>query len=164
MKISTKRGDAGQTSVFGAKQVAKSHSLIELVGEIDELQATIGLLKTKINKKADRQFLTALQKQIYKIMAEVAGSKALPKLTITEWVREIEKTQEKKGRGVNIKNAFVIPGNSESEALAHLVRVKVRSVERVICQNIKEYSWLEKFIPYFNRLSDYFFVFSQVLK
>jgi cob(I)alamin adenosyltransferase len=161
MKITTRKGDHGQTAILGARQVSKSHPLIELIGQIDELQTVIGLLKTKITKKVEKEFLTDLQQKIYQVMAEIAGSKALEKLIITGWVRQLEAEQNRLGHKITLKNQFVIPGENEKESLAHLVRVKTRSVERLICQNLEQYPNLEKFVPLFNRLSDYFFMLSQ---
>lgn len=163
MTISTKRGDSGTTSLFGAKRIGKHHPLIQINGQIDELQVVMGLLKPKLANLNLLAEITSLQQFLYQIMADLAGAKPLTKKDYDTSLARLEANQEELSKQVPIANKFVLPGQNESEAAAHLVRVKVREVERLFSKYQTKYPKLKKIIPYFNRLSDYFFVLSQFL-
>lgn len=123
----------------------------------------MGLLKTKLRKKELLAELEGIQQFLYQIMADVAGAKPLTKVIYTSQLTALEAKQDELLRQTKIGNEFVLPGQNEPEAQAHLVRVKVREVERLFSRYKAQYPKLSKIIPYFNRLSDYFFVLSQSL-
>jgi len=163
MTVTTKRGDNGTTSLFGAKRIGKHHPLIQINGQIDELQVIMGLLKPKLANLDLLAEITSLQQFLYQVMADLAGAKPLTKKNYDTSLAKLEANQEELSKQVSIANKFVLPGQNESEAAAHLVRVKVREVERLFAKYQTKYPKLKKVIPYFNRLSDYFFVLSQYL-
>lgn len=163
MSITTKRGDQGKTSLFGAKRMPKHHPLIRLVGELDELQVVIGLLKTKLKKQKLLADQISLQQVLYLIMADVAQAKALSKTKYKGFLAELEVKQIKLLAKTKLKSQFVLPGKNEAEAISHLVRVKARSVERNLSQLASQFPKLKIALPFFNRLSDYYFILSQSL-
>jgi cob(I)alamin adenosyltransferase len=158
MKITTKRGDTGKTDLFGGQRLPKSHFVIEIIGQLDHLQAVIGLFKTKIKKRQLLAELTAIQSFLYSTMAHLANAKALSSQEYSVKLREIETWQECWIKKKKIKNKFVIPGNNQAEAWANLCRTQTRLVEQLLSKHKQK-----KLIPYYNRLSDYFFVVSQFL-
>jgi len=163
MIISTKRGDDGQTSLFGTKRIYKHHPLIEINGEIDELQTRIGLLKMKLKNPDLLAECATIQQFLYQIMADLAQAKPLKSSVYATSLKTLETKQEKMLQQTPISNKFVLPGENEKEVCAHLVRVKVRQVERLLSKFKSRYPKLKRILPYFNRLSDYFFVLSQSL-
>lgn len=162
-KITTKRGDSGSTNLFGALRVPKYHFLVQIIGSLDELQATIGLFKVKVKKTKILAELTYLQKSLYRLMAFLANPKTL-KLTeansLLEWIENKQEAWEKLSQ---IGNQFVVPGQNEAEAWAHFCRVKTRSTERLMNQLAEQSPKITLLLPIINRLSDYFFVISQYL-
>lgn len=158
MIVTTKKGDQGNTVLYGAKRVPKHHFKIEINGQIDQLQVVIGLLKNKTRKTTVLAELEAIQKFLYRVMATVANTKALANQELALQLKQLETWQAFWIRKSTIKNKFVIPGKNEAEVWAHLARTQTRLVERLLSKHKQI-----KLIPYFNRLSDYFFIISQYL-
>ncbi|OGK64379.1 hypothetical protein A2313_01385 [Candidatus Roizmanbacteria bacterium RIFOXYB2_FULL_41_10] len=158
MIVTTKHGDQGNTVLFGAKRVSKHHFKIEIIGQLDQLQVVIGLLKTKVSKTRILAELLAIQKTLYRTMAAIANTKALISQELATETKQLEVWQAFWIKKSSIKNQFVIPGQNEAEAFAHLARTQTRQVERLLSKHKQI-----ELIPYFNRLSDYFFVISQYL-
>ncbi len=158
MIVTTKRGDQGNTALYGAKRVPKHHFKIEINGQLDQLQVVIGLLKTKVKKAPILAELGAVQMFLYQTMAAVADAKALTSQELATNTNKLEAWQALWIKKSSIKNKFVVPGKNEAEAWAHLARTQTRLVERLLSKHKQI-----KLIPYFNRLSDYFFVISQYL-
>lgn len=163
MIVTTKAGDKGYTMLYGAKRVPKHHLLININGQLDKLQAIIGLAKTKITNKKILAELTTTQKNLYQIMSFISGAKALTVENIALQTQELEAWQTWWLTKAKIKSKFVIPGQTEAEALLHFVRTETRTIERQISKYCRLYPRLKRLIPYLNRLSDYFFILSQVL-
>ncbi len=163
MKVTTRSGDKGTTYLYAGRQVAKTHPLIELLGLSDELQALIGILKTQLTKKSQQKFLTKLQKQLYLVMAEISGANKVIENELKLWVNDIEAQEHRLLETVRINNKFIVPGENLAEAYCHLVRTKTRALERFLCRVAKSKGAFSKFIPYFNRLSDYFFILGRAL-
>ena len=163
MSITTKRGDQGKTSFSKEKKVVKHHPIIKLIGELDELQALIGLFKTKLKKRKLLADQETLQQQLYSIMADIVQTKALDNSKYHSFLTQLEIKQAQLEKKIQIKRHFVLPGKNETEAYCHLVRVKVRAIERTFSQYLSKYPYLKKSVPFLNRLSDYYFVLSQSL-
>jgi len=161
--ITTKQGDQGKTSLIGASKVSKSYYLIEIIGQIDRLQAVIGLLKVKLKSRVLLAELTTLQENLSLIMAYLANPKASSFTKHRAILKTIEHNQSYWQKQIVVKNKFSLPGQNEKEALANLARVTTRDVERQICKHLQNSKKLKKLIPIFNRLSDYFFVVGQYL-
>lgn len=162
-KITTKRGDSGLTDLYGALRVPKHHYLIQIIGGLDELQSVIGLLKVKLKKRQLLAELLQVQEHLYQLMAYLANTRA-NKLTnlknILSWLETRQSDWESKTK---ISGTFVIPGKNEAEACTHLCRTKTRSIERLLSQYGTKSAKIKTLLPFFNRLSDYFFVISQYL-
>ncbi|MCR4329646.1 MAG: ATP:cob(I)alamin adenosyltransferase [Candidatus Roizmanbacteria bacterium] len=158
MKVTTKKGDAGVTTLFNRARVDKSEPTIGLLGENDEIQSLLGILKTMRTESKEKDILTTIQKNIYRIMGELSGASLIPEHEIQKWTNELELEDEKIMKQTPIENSFIIPGENEIEAWCQFVRTKVRSLERSYCSFAKTNRNIEKFIPFFNRLSDYLFI------
>ncbi len=161
MKVTTKKGDNGNTTLFGGRKVPKDHPLIELLGLMDEVQSVLGLVKTRINMGSP--FIKELQKELYAIMADVAGAKKTNPKELDRWLRKLEREEERLLEESKIGNKFVIPGDSEAEAWCQFARSRVRTCERRLIGAARTNPDLSRFIPYLNRLSDYFFILGRSL-
>ncbi len=158
MTIYTKTGDKGETSLFGGKRLSKSDLLIEAYGQIDELSSFIGLATAKIKSKKNTNFLVDIQKDLYQIMAYLSGAKINLDF-LEKKVFYFEKKIDDLEKKLPKLNRFIIPGGTETSSLFHILRVVCRRCERSIVRLRINHSL--KIIPYFNRLSDLFFVLAR---
>ncbi len=155
MKIYTKTGDQGKTSLFNGKRVKKDNDLIFAYGTIDELGSFLGLVYSKIKDKKNKQFILEIEKDLYLIMAYLSGAKVsldFLKNKVDEFEKEIDQLTLK----LPPLKKFIIPTGSEISCWFHILRTICRRVERLIVKTKK----LE-LVPYFNRLSDLFFTYAR---
>lgn len=182
IKITTKTGDKGSTSLFGGRRVSKASPYIELVGELDELQSFLGWCRWRergkgnaIHKKisgraAEQNFadlIDRIQGDVYRMMSIAGFEMKCPKniRAIGDAdVKFLEKESEKYSVTIAKQMKFIKPGSTEMAARLHIVRCVCRRVERrcVACEGEigKSDSVREVFgfiLKYLNRLSDLLF-------
>ncbi len=164
MPIYTRTGDSGETGIIGGKRVYKSDPQIEATGNIDELSSHLGLLILKVKETGDREFLTAIQKDLYEIMAFLAGSKndASP---IAEKTARFEEYIDALDKTLPRLTQFVIPQGTEEASLAHIARTVCRRAERSVVAYMrlqpKINEQMQSAVKYLNRLSDVLFMISR---
>jgi cob(I)alamin adenosyltransferase len=168
MKIYTKTGDKGQTSLIGGTRVPKFHPRIEAYGTIDELNSYIGLIRDHDIAPHFREVLLEIQDRLFTAESLVAldpASKAevkLPQLhdsDIELLEREIDAMNEELPE---LKN-FILPGGHPVVSYCHIARCVCRRAERLIIRLNQAQPVPDKVIPYLNRLSDYLFVLARRL-
>lgn len=165
MKIYTKTGDSGNTSLFGGKRVEKDNQRIEAYGTLDELNSVIGLiLVEKVNDKT-RKILTILQQSLFVIGSELATpsdvqSKAIRPLT-NEEISVLENYIDEIDADLPSLKNFIIPGGTKSASLLHFARTVCRRAERRIVEIDKSENISKNIIAYINRLSDLLFVIAR---
>ena len=162
MKITTKTGDKGETSLFGGRRVRKDSLFIELVGEVDELQAFIGLCKVCDGVSDEvRDSLEKIIDDLYRIMSILGFELKVPgniEGINDEDVEFLDSLIENGVGKAEDTNVFVRPGASEKSARFHVARCVCRRAERSLVKaNI---DGAEEILKYLNRLSDVLFVFS----
>jgi len=166
MKIYTKTGDKGMTSLFGGTRVSKDYIQIESYGTVDELNAHIGLLISLIEEKDLLKTLKAVQSILFDIGSHLASDgKAddhLPQLE-EHFINELEKLMDSMTLKLPPLKAFILPGGNQRISIAHICRTICRRAERrvISLEPIKALNPL--IIIYLNRLSDYFFVLARYL-
>jgi cob(I)alamin adenosyltransferase len=160
MKIYTKKGDSGETSLFGGKKVAKNHPLICAYGTIDELNSLIGFLSSFLKEKQIADFLLKIQNDLMIISSFLSGSK-IEIDKIVDRITEMEKNIDVYWGKLPILKNFIIPSGSQLSTLIHLVRSVTRRAEREVVTLSKSESDTLLIIKYLNRLSDYFFVLAR---
>jgi ATP:cob(I)alamin adenosyltransferase len=166
MKITTKTGDKGQTSIFGGERVDKDNVRIEANGTMDELNSAIGVLRSHI-KESDERYATILniQKDIMALMSLLATPSNCNKINQTEFPlnglfqleNNIESMLSELGDDASF---FVLPGGNFISSQAQFVRTITRRVERRIVSLSKLDTIQPTILEYVNRLSDFFFVFA----
>lgn len=158
MKITTKTGDKGQTGLFAGPRVSKSSELIELMGQIDELQSLIGLAKFVDGVEKYGEILEKIQADLYRLMSIVGFRGEAPEgignITAID-VEGLEQVMEGFKEEVGDLSKFVLPGQNERGARLHVARAVCRRVERRFVGSSIEHEWGLK---YLNRLSDLLFV------
>jgi len=164
MKIYTKGGDEGQTSLYGGQRVFKDDLRIECYGTVDELNSFIGLLASGIKGSEEVDFLLTIQKKLFdigSILATSLGKKLnLPQVS-EEDVLAIENNIDNMTAQLEPLKTFILPGGSVEISYGHVCRTICRRAERR-CISLHNEEYVPPIIiKYLNRLSDYFFVLSR---
>lgn len=163
MAIYTKTGDSGTTGVFGGKRVSKASLQIETTGSIDELTTYIGYVREEIKTKREKNLLEELQKDLYRIMAVVAGAN-IPIVYLVDRTKEFEQEIDNITSKLPKLTSFILPGGTREASLFHILRVMTRKTERTVVElneTSKSRVDLPTIIQYLNRLSDLFFTMSR---
>jgi len=167
MKIYTKKGDKGQTALFGGKRVDKDDVRVECVGTLDEVNSTIGLLRAKLGAEHPWQGnLHRIQKDMMDMMSHLARpsdckkENSNPRPTdgadfCERWIDDLEAAM------TSPSDYFLLPGGNEISALCHVVRTQMRRGERTLVSLMKEDAVEDYILAYINRLSDVFFTLSR---
>lgn len=165
MKIYTKTGDKGKTSLVGGKRVAKTHTRLEAYGTVDELNAFIGLLLEQVSDEKDVTTLQTIQNWLFSVGCGLASDpeKEIPQAcTLPEQaISLVEAEIDRLDASLPPLNEFVLPGGGQAAALAHVCRTVARRAERCIYRVQEESTVQETILVFVNRLSDYFFVLSR---
>lgn len=166
MKIYTKGGDKGKTSLYGGTRISKSHFRIDSYGHVDELNSFLGLLINKIPSSDQEDLLNRIQQQLFVIGSHLAAGNdhdfTLPVIE-PHFITDLELAIDKMNEELETLKHFVLPGGSESISLAHVCRTVTRRAERGIVA-LNEHEAVEAIIiQYMNRLSDYFFILSRYI-
>ena len=170
MKIYTKTGDKGMTSLADGQRVSKCCERLEAYGTVDELNSQLGLLMTYCGEQ-DNKFLTEVQRNLFIVGGCLAGAEIDKPLSTESMEAEIdrltaivEEAQEDK------RFHFILPGGSRAAAVAHVCRTVCRRAERAMLKakseklKVKsEDGDLDGMVRYVNRLSDYLFILARKL-
>jgi len=168
MKIYTRTGDEGTTGLFGGGRVAKTHPRVEAYGDVDELNAAIGLARAIEPMPRIDEVLVPLQRDLFAIGALLATpdrdkmKRQLEKASIDERrVTEMELAIDDGDRELEPLKAFIIPGGSAKAAALHVARTVCRRAERrVIALANEEIPPIV--VIYLNRMSDLLFTLARV--
>lgn len=167
MKIYTKTGDQGQTSLIGGTRVTKSHLRIETYGTVDELNAYLGLVRDQ-QVNANRQaILLEIQDRLFTIGSSLASdpeksTRLLPDLKDTD-VELLEREMDAMDVLLPPLRNFVLPGGHPAVSHCHVARCVCRRAERLVIRLSEASSVDGLIIRYLNRLSDYLFVLSRLM-
>ena len=161
MKIYTKKGDGGETSLFGGDRVSKSSDRIEAYGSVDELNSVIGLVLSHSVSEPGTRNLEKIQDHLLVLGADLAtpsGSKTRIDRIGDEEIRFLEKAIDRMTDELPPLKNFILPGGSRPGATLHLARTVCRRAERAVvrCRLSEQVS--DRTLVYLNRLSDYLFV------
>lgn len=169
MKVYTKTGDNGQTSLIGGKRVSKCCQRLESYGTVDELNAHIGVLATYCDDPHDTLFLTDVQSVLFTVGGYLATdtSEKEPSegCTLTaDMVSAVEAEIDRLQEMLPPLRSFILPGGSRAAAMSHVCRTVCRRAERAILRLAESGADIDGNVEaYVNRLSDYFFVLARKL-
>ena len=167
MKIYTKTGDTGKTSLLGGSRVAKYHLRIEAYGTVDELNSHIGMLRSYDLEESVRALLIEIQDHLFTLGAQLATEPGERKVKIPklrdDQVTFLEKAIDVMDEVLPPMRNFVLPGGHLAVAQAHVARCVCRRAERIVL-HLNDESDVPAPIPvYLNRLSDFLFILSRKL-
>lgn len=164
MKIYTKTGDAGDTSLFGGQRVSKSSERLEAYGTVDELNSILGMAAALPVSGKTSELITTIQKQLFVLGSDLATPQS-KKIRIArigdEEIEFLEKTIDELEENLSPLKSFILPGGSQTGATLHFARTVCRRAERLSVRCSKEEMISDKAIIYLNRLSDFLFVLSR---
>lgn len=167
MKIYSRTGDNGTTSLKGGKRVPKYHKRIEANGNVDELISYMGLIRSQDIAKSDKEMIVKIQDRLMICAAIIAaenGNNGKKTLEIKEEdTQMLEKEIDKMEKKLPALDNFILPGGNTVVSFCHIARTICRRAERRIVELSSESFVPESMIKYFNRLSDYFFVLARKL-
>lgn len=164
MKIYTKKGDGGTTSLFGGKKVKKNDSRIEAYGTVDELNSILGVVLTYPLSEDGHRLLQHLQHQLFILGADLAtplSKKVKIERIGSEDIKVLEQWIDKLEENLPPLTSFILPGGSQAGATLHLARTVCRRAERktVALHQVEDIS--SDSVIYLNRLSDLLFVLAR---
>tara|TARA_B100000965_G_scaffold65807_1_gene51561 strand:+ start:12467 stop:13006 length:540 start_codon:yes stop_codon:yes gene_type:complete len=168
MKIYSRKGDKGDTSLFNGKIVKKHNLRVDAYGTIDELNSFIGLLKDYIEDEKIKDLLNTIQIKLFSIGSflsaiskegELSNKVKIENIDIENIESEIDNFNKDLPK---LKN-FIIPGGHKPSSYSHVCRSICRRAERKISEINDESKINPLILPYVNRLSDLFFVLSRYL-
>jgi len=167
MKIYTKTGDKGQTSLIGGTRVPKHHIRIEAYGTVDELNSYIGLLRDQQIEQHHKDILIEIQDRLFTIGASLASDPEKSKMKIPDLKEEditlLENEIDKMNDVLPEMRSFVLPGGHTTISYCHIARTVCRRAERNTIHLSENEFVAELVVKYLNRLSDYLFVLSRKL-
>jgi len=169
MKIYTKTGDAGDTGLFGGGRVPKDDPRVEAYGDVDELNAVIGMARAVEPLPRIDEVLVPMQRDLFSIGALLATPNLekmhnhLAKANIDDRrIRELEQLIDDCDRDLEPLRAFIIPGGSRKGAALHVARTVCRRAERRVVHLQHEVEIPELVVIYLNRLSDLLFTLARL--
>lgn len=167
MKIYTKKGDSGQTSLIGGTRVPKHHIRVEAYGCVDALNVATGMLADQEIDPGIRDFLRDIQKTLFVIGADLAADPehsrmALPALQEKE-TKLLESRIDSMESELSVLRNFILPGGHPIVSVCQFARVSCRTAERRVSALAEIASVAPDIQSYLNRLSDYFFVLGRFL-
>lgn len=167
MKIYTKTGDEGLTSLIGGTRVPKYDLRIESYGTVDELNSYIGMIRDHDIDASQKDILKEIQDRLFTIGAALASDPEKSKMKIPDLhlsdITFLENQIDEMNLVLPELKHFILPGGSPVVSFCHVSRCVCRRAERIIV-HLKAESFVdEKVVVYLNRLSDYLFVLARKL-
>jgi cob(I)alamin adenosyltransferase len=165
MKIYTKTGDGGETSLLSGGRVTKDHPRIATYGTLDELNSLIGLLLTEPIPAAAGDRLEAIQSSLFSMGAAIADAECRYPRDPSDWaVEPIERWIDGMQDDLEPLKNFILPGGCRAAAMAHVARTVCRRAERRAIIAARDSGGLPPgALEYLNRLSDALFVLARWL-
>jgi cob(I)alamin adenosyltransferase len=167
LKIYTKKGDSGKTSLIGGTRVSKNHIRIEAYGTVDELNSWIGLLRDESKDKRAKEVFINIQNNLFNIGSLLAADPKKNKMKLPliseQDVLLLEKEIDKMNESLPPIKNFLLPGGHVSVSHCHIARCVCRRAERNVVALDTASNVEPVIVKYLNRLSDYLFVLSRKL-
>jgi cob(I)alamin adenosyltransferase len=175
MKIYTKTGDKGQTSLIGGTRVPKHHIRIEAYGTIDELNSYLGIIRDSMvtdfvdvhGLETTKQFIIDIQEKLFTIGSHLASDPEKSRMKLPEitdaHITLLETAMDEMEKELPPLKNFVLPGGHVLVSHCHVARCVCRRAERCIVHLAETTEVEEVIIRYVNRLSDYLFMLSRFI-
>ncbi len=164
MKIYTKKGDQGETSLYGGQRVSKSSKRIEAYGTVDELNSILGMASALQATDYSKEAILTVQNHLFVLGADLATPHSkevrIERISSSE-IEWLEKSIDFMEDALPPLKSFILPGGSQAGSIFHFARTVCRRAERITVECSKEEQISEEAIMYLNRLSDFLFVLAR---
>ena len=160
-KVTTKSGDRGKTSLGNGERVSKSHLIINLLGDIDELNSQIGSAISSSKSRFISSELQSIQQDLFNLGGEISIFNSGTILINDDKVKFLEERIEDLNQTLKPLKEFIMPGGDEFCSRIHLARAVCRRAERSCVAVLDLVEEKNIWLPYLNRLSDYLFVLAR---
>lgn len=165
MKIYTKTGDKGDTSLFGGQRVPKDALRIEAYGTVDELNSVLGIVRADNEEKEIDSIIDRIQNELFDLGADLATPRSQSSKSIKRFEakdsRHLEKQIDQLEEHLKSLKTFILPGGSLVAARLHFARTVCRRAERSVVRLSRNEDIGEGITIYLNRLSDLLFVLAR---
>ena len=165
MKIYTKTGDKGDTSLFGGQRVPKDALRIEAYGTVDELNSVLGICRAENNDAEINSVLAQVQEQLFELGADLATPRSVAAKNVRRIgqkdAHHLEKIIDSLEVHLKPLKHFILPGGTPVAARIHFARTVCRRAERHVVRLSRNEDISEDIIIYLNRLSDLLFVLAR---
>jgi len=160
-RVYTRTGDDGSTGIADGSRIAKDTPLIHAIGEVDELNAAIGLLRAEVVPQEINQTLLDIQNNLF----AVGGELAMPDFQIIgpTHIQQLEKQIDQHNETLEPLKEFILPAGNRAMALCHQARTICRRAERALVSLKTSQAVRAELLQYLNRLSDLLFVLVRVI-
>lgn len=156
-KIYTRTGDDGTTNIGGQQRVRKDHVLIEVFGDVDELNSAIGVVLAHQNlPDAINEMLITIQHDLFNLGGELVYPEN--QMISKKQIDQLEQKLDELNESLPALKEFILPGGCEAAAQCHLARAICRRAERHLVRLSDDIAFNPYLLHYLNRLSDYLFV------
>lgn len=161
--IYTRAGDAGETGLLGGSRVPKNHVRIEAIGAVDEANAVLGIILSRMDDFTHREELEKIQGMLFEIGALLADPHARHKRPDERDITNLELLIDDLSQSLPPQTHFILPGGTSLAATIHFARTVVRQAERRVTTVSQHGTVPDSILKYLNRLSDYLHVLARAL-
>ncbi len=166
LKVYTKTGDKGETSIVGGIRVKKSSRRLEAYGTVDELNSHLGLLASMLHDGEDKEIIIRIQRDLFTVCSNLATDQSQTALSDSARLPEVEISFLEAQVDAIMKllperQGFILPGGCQAASQAHVCRTVCRRAERCIVALAEESIISPETLQFVNRLSDYLFVLAK---
>ena len=163
MKIYTKTGDSGQTSLFSGERISKSDLRVSAYGDVDELNSFLGMAILRTSIEGNRELLRRIQNRLFDLGADLATTarKKSAKRIDDNGIREMEAAIDIMESRLPELRTFILPGGTEAAVWLHLCRTICRRAERSVVRLQTESEINRLAVTFLNRLSDLLFIMAR---
>lgn len=168
IKVYTRTGDQGETSLVGGVRIKKSNIRLEAYGTVDELSAHLGMLVAMMKEGDERDFVIRIQNNLFNVCTHLATDQSqtplYPSAHLAEGeIASLEQRIDSLMKQLAERQGFVLPGGVPAACQAHICRTVCRRAERRIAALAEEAQIAPEMQQFVNRLSDYLFVLAKII-
>lgn len=162
-KIYTKTGDLGETCLFDGSRTSKDDVRLDLIGDIDELSANLGLIYSHLENTRTKQIILAIINDLFRLNAHLAGAPQFAQVNLSDNVVNLELSIDEMDEDLNELKNFIYPVGNIAIATTHVARTICRRAERKLVRASIDFSFNATGIQYLNRLSDWLFTLARYI-
>ncbi len=168
VKVYTRTGDQGETSLVGGVRIKKSNIRLEAYGTVDELSAHLGMLVAMMKEGDEREFVIRIQNNLFNVCTHLATDQSqtplYPSAHLAEGeIASLEQRIDNLMKQLPERQGFVLSGGVPAACQAHICRTVCRRAERRIAALAEEAQIAPEMQQFVNRLSDYLFVLAKII-